>query len=575
MSSPPLKPKFQTVLEALEHGGDAFGRDPVITFIHDDGTATPWKASAIRAAAMRFAHHLQADGVQANTTLPIVLPTSPELVIAFFGALYAGAWPSLLGVPSGFGDIENFGRRIGATATHLQARHMVTTVALREAAMSSIVGEIGFIDGGACAGRDQGSDAESLISPTRSAASGADLAIIQCTSGSTGLPKGVMLSHANLLANVEQISIGLGVRPGDVVVSWLPLHHDMGLIGCLLFALYAGIDLVLFSPAKFLRRPATWLRTISDYRASFSPAPNFAYSYVASRTREVDLAGLDLSCWRAALCGAEPIDPRTLVRFQERFAPLGLRENVMLPCYGLAEASLAATFHRSGTPTDCDLIDRDALNGSGEVRPVREGSAVIATEIVSCGSPLPGTRVRIVDADGKDVGEQRAGWIEVSGPSIMMGYFDAAEKTAEVLHDGWLGTGDLGYLREGRVYVTGRGKDVIIIRGKNYAPTDFEWAAEEVPGVRKGGVVAFGVFDPAQGTETLHLVCETGEHGTAREQLTEAVHAHVAARCGIRPEVVRLCRRYAIPRTTSGKLQRAKTKEAYLDMQASREWRTL
>jgi acyl-CoA synthetase (AMP-forming)/AMP-acid ligase II len=395
---------------------------------------------------------------------------------------------------------------------------------------------------------------------------------LQCTSGSTGLPKGVALSHGNLLANVEQIGLGVEATAADVVVSWLPLNHDMGIIGCLLFAIYWGMDLVLQTPSRFLRRPSTWVRTIAEYRGTLSPAPNFAYGYLTARVRPDEIDGIDLSSWRVAFCGAEPIDAGTMRKFEECFAHYRLRPSVILPCYGLAEASLAVTFHAWGTPLETDLVDRDALGAEGRAEP--GASLSTSTEIVCCGAPLPGTEVKIVDAEGAPLEERRIGRILVRGPSVMRGYYQLPERTAEVLSAGWLDTGDLGYLCGGKLFVTGREKDVVIIRGKCYAPTEFEWAAGEVDGVREGAAVAFGIFDPQRGTELLHLVCEAETSNPAeRSRLRDEVMARVAARTGIRPDIVHFVRRYAIPKTTSGKLQRAKTKQMYLEERPSRSWR--
>jgi acyl-CoA synthetase (AMP-forming)/AMP-acid ligase II len=335
------------------------------------------------------------------------------------------------------------------------------------------------------------------------------------------------------------------------------------------------------SPSRFLRRPASWLRAISDYRGTLSPAPNFAYAYATARVRDEELAGVDLTSWRVAFCGAEPIDARTLHGFHDRFENHGLRKDVILPCYGLAEASLAVTFHESGMPFRSERLDREALSAGmamqTEPKQSSDGSPISGVEpveVVSCGRPLKGTELRIVGPGGEDLDEGRVGRIVLRGPSVMKGYFGDAERSASTLQNGWLDSGDMGYLRDGQLYVTGREKDVIILRGKCYAPTEFEWPASETPGVRKGCAVAFGAFDPKHGTEVLHVVCET-EVTTEEERarLREEVARRIALRAGVRPEVVRLVRRDAIPKTTSGKVQRSKTKAFCTESRPSSHWK--
>jgi fatty-acyl-CoA synthase len=561
--------EFRTLLEALEQGGQVAGREPAITFIDDEEKETRIPVSELRAHALRFARVLRAAGVTKGTPLPLVLSTSPEFVVSFLAALSIGAVPSPLAMPSGFGDLENFARRMGTIGAYLDAHHIITNAGLAEFALRGLKGAT-FIDGGAAlAGTGEPIDGAPAIDAR-------DLALLQCTSGSTGLPKGGSLSHANLIANIEQIGRGVGVIQGDKGVCWLPLNHDMGLIGCFLFCIYFGLDLVLLSPGRFLRKPAAWLQAIARHKGTLSPAPNFAYGYTAARARAEDLEGIDLGSWRVAFCGAEPIDPQTLLHFQDQFARYGLRPNTVLPCYGLAEASLAVTFHPVGEPLKYDRLDRQALVGKGKVVPVSfDVDSVHAAEVVSCGAPLEGTQLRIVNKKNEPLSELHVGRIHVSGPSVMSGYWHAPERTAEVLTDGWLDTGDLGFLRDGNLYVTGREKDAVIIRGRCYTPTDFEWPAEEVRGVRKGAVVAFGVFDPQRGTELLHVVCETEiMDAEGRRRLGAEVSAKVAQRSGLRPDVVHFVRRDSIPKTTSGKLQRAKTKQMYLEERPSRAWRT-
>ena len=446
----------------------------------------------------------------------------------------------------------------------------MTNQGLRDFALGELP-SVTFIDGAVATSSDPIDESGPLPALNR-----ADGAFLQCTSGSTGLPKGVMLTHENILANLAQIGVGLDVRRDDVVVTWLPLNHDMGIIGCALFALTWG-----FISSSCRRRascdgrrrgcgssPSTAARSRPRRTSRTATSPR-----ACARTRSKGA----ISSWRVALCGAEPIDVDTLHKFEECFRRFGLRNDVVMPCYGLAEASLAVTFHQHGEPMIDDVLDREPL-AMGLVKPavrdsVRDVMGIHSTNVVSCGAPLRGTEVRVVDDKRNPLPDERVGKILVKGPSVMKGYFELEEKTAETIVDGWP-IGDLGYLRDGRLYVTGREKDVVIIRGKCHAPTDFEWPAAEVPGVRKGAVVAFGVFDGQRGTELLHVVCETDVmDDEGRAKLQSDVAAAVARKSGIRPDVVHFVRRDSIPKTTSGKLQRTKTKQAYLEERPSRTWR--
>ena len=278
------------------------------------------------------------------------------------------------------------------------------------------------------------------------------------------------LTHRNLCANVNAINgaHGLATTDADSAVSWLPLHHDMGLVGMALGPLYSARPAVFLPTHVFVRRPAEWLRAISRHRATVSFAPNFAYDLCVRRVKDLDLAGVDLSCWRVAGCGAEPIHAPTLAAFAERFRAFGFRETSFLPGYGLAEHVVAATFAPRG-------------------RPIRTDGA-----LVSCGVPLPDHRLRIVDEHGRELPEREVGEITLAGPSVMQGYYENGALTREALCDGWLRTGDLGYLADGELYVCGRAKDLIIANGRKFHPQDLEWGVDELAGIRRGRAVAFG-----------------------------------------------------------------------------------
>jgi acyl-CoA synthetase (AMP-forming)/AMP-acid ligase II len=346
-----------------------------------------------------------------------------------------------------------------------------------------------------------------------------DLLLIQFSSGTTVDPKPVALTHANVLANIAAIET---IVPGDDAqagVSWLPLYHDMGLIGCLLLAVHRPGPLTLIPPEVFLARPAIWLRAISRKRATISVAPNFAYGLCVRRVRDSEMEGVDLSSWRFALNGAEPVAPAVLRRFSERFAPNGFDARALMPVYGLSEASLAVAFTPSGRGP------RTWIAGG--------------RELASVGAPLPGIDIDV-----------RGGRIFVRGPSVMQGYFGNPAATREALIDGWLDTGDLGFVDGGELFVSGRAKDLVILRGVNHAPQEFEDALDGVDGVRPGCTAAVGV--PTAEGEELVLLVETDGDADA-----EWIRGRVIERTGIRPSQVHLLAPGTLPRTSSGKLRRS------------------
>ena len=468
-------------------------------------------------------------------TVALMLRTEEAFFAAFFGTLLAGAVPVPIYPPFRADRIEEYARRQVKILRNAGARLLVTFAeAGRVAALLrprvAPLAEVTTVDRLAAPAPER--------PPLRLAAG--DPALIQYTSGSTGDPKGVLLTHANILANIRAIGEAIAIRPDDVAVSWLPLYHDMGLIGAWLGALYFGVPVVILSPLDFLARPARWLRALHAHRATLSPAPNFAFDLCGRKVADAELEGVDLSAWRLAFNGSEPVSAETLARFARRFAAYGFRPAALTPVYGLAEASVALTVSPPGRGPRLD------------------------GRVVSCGRPLPGHEVRIVDAEGRPVAERVEGRIEFRGPSVTAGYWRNPAATRATFRDGWCDSGDLGYKAEGELYVTGRVKDLIIKAGRNLHPQEIEEVAGEVPGIRKGCVAAFGVADPAIGTERLVVVAESRETApAARERLRARVVEQVLAAVGVPPDTVVVCAPRAILKTPSGKVRRAATREAW------------
>jgi acyl-CoA synthetase (AMP-forming)/AMP-acid ligase II len=387
-----------------------------------------------------------------------------------------------------------------------------------------------------------------------------DLALIQYTSGSTSRPRGVALTHANLVANTRDIVEALELTAEDRKVTWLPLFHDMGLIGGVLSPLEAGSPIRLLTPGAFVRRPVRWLKAISEFGGSLSTAPNFGYQLCVERIAEDELQGLDLRCWRRALNGAEPVRPETLSAFERKFARVGFAPTAFMPVYGLAETTLAAAFTPLGRGVRMEDVDAEAL-GAGRAEPAREGRP--SRRIVSCGRGFPGSEIRVVDpTDGTPLPERREGEITLCGGGVMQGYFEDPEATEEMLRDGWLWTGDLGYVADGELYVTGRRKAVLIRAGRKYHATDLEKAAEGVPGVRRGCSAAFSVEGAAR--EQLVLVVEPSRSAGDLAELAERVATAVAESEGLRPDRVYVAPPRSVPKTSSGKVQRGACRELLL-----------
>lgn len=387
--------------------------------------------------------------------------------------------------------------------------------------------------------------------------------MLQYTSGSTGQPKGVMLTHANLLANIRAMGEVTRACASDVYVSWLPMYHDMGLIASWLASLYYGIPIVLMSPLSFLARPQRWLWAIARHRGTVSGAPNFAYELCATRVDDADLRGLDLSSWRLAYSGAEPVSPRTLSRFSERFAPCGFRREALTPVYGLAECSVGLTCPVPGTGPVIDHVQRDAFHRQGLALPADSGDAT-ALAFVSCGRVLPGHELRVVGEDGLPLEDRRQGRLQFRGPSATAGYYRDAVRTRELFRDGWLDTGDFAYLAQGHLHVTGRAKDLIIRAGRNIHPAELEQTVGEISGIRKGCVVAFGSPDPQSGTERLVVMAEARDpDADARSALRRRVEACVLDVLGMPADEVAIVAPHTVLKTSSGKLRRAACRELY------------
>lgn len=521
--------------------------------------------------SLRVAAGLEARGLGPNETVAIMLPTSADFFYSFFGVMLAGGIAVPIYPPARPDKIEEYVKRQVKILHNAEVRFLITWDRARSVSnlmglsLPSLLGVTSVAELERV-GRDSGTRRRPRD------VQAADIAFIQYTSGSTGDPKGVVLTQSNVLANVRGIGGAVKFRPDDVVVTWLPLYHDMGLIGSWLFSVYYGAPITVLSPLDFLARPERWLWALHDSGGSLCPAPNFAYELCARKIREDALAGLDLSRWRVAINAGEAVLPETLARFAQRFAPYGFRPEAYVPCYGLAESSVALTFPAIDRPPRIDTIERRAY--------AREGHAVPATaesangngpgadqgllKFVANGTPLPGHEVQLVDDEGHVVGERVQGRILFRGLSRTPGYYRNPKASNAVIDaEGWMDSGDLGYWAEGELFVTGRAKDLIIRAGHNIVPQEIEAVTAEVKGVRRGCVAAFGSRDPRSGTERVVVVAETRETKAQERKRIRTEIIHKVAAAGVPPDRIVLAPPGAIPKTSSGKIRRHETRRLF------------
>ena len=533
------------------------------------------------AAGNRCAAELARRGVPAGGRVALMLPTSRAFFVSYVGILLAGGVPVPIYPPFRADRIEEYAARQSAILnnaevclllTFRRAEAVAKLLRPRVASLSGVVDAEKLI-----ADADKAPPPSPGALPLHVTGSRArkrsDLALLQYTSGSTGDPKGVMLTHANLLANMRAIGTAVEMGPDDVGISWLPLYHDMGLIGAWLTLLHFGTPLAVMSPLAFLTRPERWLQAFHKHRGTIAAAPNFAYELCVRKIADKDIAGIDLSSWRAALNGAEPVNPDTLERFAERFAKYGFRREAQLPVYGLAEAALAVTVPPLNRGPLVDRVERDRFTAQGRAVPAASGDEM-AISFVSSGKSLPGHEVRIVDDRGEEVAERREGFLWFRGPSATAGYFRNAKATESLLPRGpasgeeefaWVNSGDRAYQADGEFYVTGRVKDIIIKGGRNLYPHEVEELAARAEGIRKGCIVAFGLTDEAAGTEKMIVVAETRERDAQKlASIASAVTDLVSRGLGLPPDRVELIPPGSIPKTSSGKLRREETKQLYL-----------
>jgi fatty-acyl-CoA synthase len=532
-----------------------------------DPSEASFSFTAIERLSARFGGALQALGLRKGDRVALILPQNDDFVLCFLGAIRAGIVPVPIYPPMALGQLQAYIDNTRHIVSKSGARALVTTNKIKRMlgtvqASSPALEQVVAIEG--IRESTEPLKAEKITLD--------DVAFLQFTSGSTSRPKGVTLTHGNLAANIECImEHGLKIRPEDRAISWLPLYHDMGLIGFVLAPVYHSVPITYLPPLLFLKRPVSWLQAFTRHKAHIAYAPNFGYALCVKRIKAAELEGLDLSTWRVAGCGAEPIRPETLEGFSEAFARIGFRKEAFLPSYGMAESSLAVTFTALDIGMQTLSVEGQTLWAKGEAVPAADDAEGVI-RLVSCGKRFPDHDVAIFDSE--DVGsehplpERKVGELRIMGPSVMRGYWEDAERTREAFAGKYLRTGDLGFISDGHVYVCGRIKEVVIVNGRNYYPQDMEWEAGHVPGVRRGNVVAFGARDPSgveRDRERVVLAFEVQEPERLAQssKLCAEVRQAVQEGIGLTLDDVVALPAGALPKTSSGKLQRAKTRELY------------
>ncbi len=546
---------FDTICEALDYA--ARGEAGFNFFTAKGELARVLTYRELRDRARDFAQGLVRLGLAKGDRMLLIADTDPDFMVAFCGCQYASVLPVPVALPMTLG---------GRAAYVEQLRHQLSG----SGAVAAMAPEdfLSFLTEAAA-----GLDLKLVGGPKEFRAlprTGADLrpfakddhSYLQYSSGSTRFPKGIDIPQRSIMANASAITLdGLAIKQGDRCTSWLPLYHDMGLVGFMLVPLTAQMSVDYIATRDFARRSLTWLKLISDYRGTLSYSPSFGYELCTRRLREGRDLNLDLKCWRGAGIGGDMVQDSILQRFAEAFGPYGFRETAFVPSYGMAETTLAMSFAPLGRHYTVDEVDRQALAERNLAIAAPHGPK--SRTFVGCGHALLGHEFQVRDEAGNVLAERSVGRIYFRGPSVMGGYFQQPEMTAEVLSpDGWLDTGDLGYLLDGQIVITGRAKDLIIVNGRNVWPQDLEWSAEELPDLRRGDVAAFSIDEEEGETVVVLVQCRIGE-STQREKLRREVYALLQRAHGVEARVAMVPPK-ALPQTSSGKLSRTKAKANYL-----------
>jgi 1-acyl-sn-glycerol-3-phosphate acyltransferase len=548
----------RTLIEALSAHRAAHPDARHVVLWREDGEGDVISYGDLDRAARAVGGGLMARGLRQGDRVAIMLPTEAAFFFAYFGTLYAGGIPVPIYPPYRPAQLEEHIRRQAGILRNAEARFLITSAEISRVGrlLHGLVEPLSDI-----ALASELERADPLAEPVPARPDGT--ALIQYTSGSTGDPKGVVLSHANILANIRAMGTVLEASSVDTFVSWLPLYHDMGLIGAWLGSLYYGAKAVIMPPFAFLADPARWLWAIHRHHGTLSAAPNFAFELCLKAVKDDALEGLNLGSLRSVVNGAEPVSPVTIARFTERFKRYGFRREALAPVYGLAECSVGLAFPPLGRAPIVDRVERERLARTGAALPVSSEQQA-AIEFVACGQPLPGHQIRIVDSGGRELPERREGRLQFRGPSATSGYFNDEAKTRALFDGEWLESGDRAYVAGGDIFITGRTKDIIIRAGRNIYPHELEELVGTIEGVRKGCVAVFAARDERLGTERLVVLAETRvSDEKERERLQQRIAEASLPLLDMPPDEIVLVPPRTVPKTSSGKIRRAQARQLY------------
>jgi fatty-acyl-CoA synthase len=538
----------QSPHDSLVSAIEKAARDGILSItLHLGPEPTRLSGKDILDGALAKAALLRSRSVKKGDRVILLTPTSPGFIETFLGANLIGAIPVPLASPMTFGSLGRYLQNLRAIVENSGARVIMTSPRMRDAIAEDdlLRAQLDHV----LVEEDRGGPVDG---PLLASVSGSDTAFIQYTSGTTGVPKGAVISHRALVANTYSIAHSLRLTSSDTVVSWLPMFHDMGLIGILLTTICRPLEAHLLRPESFLMKPGRWLEILSQKRGTLAAAPNFAYDLCVNRPPKN--ADLNLENWRAALNGSEAVHPATVKRFSDHYLAHRFDPQAMMPVYGMAETTLAVTFPHLDDKYQLLPVDRTALEERGQA--INSSSADVY-QAVSVGYPVAGMSVRVTSTAGQTVSERTVGEIRVAGPSLMDGYYRNEEASTATLDQGWLRTGDLGFIERGRLFIVGRAKEVIIKAGRNFYPYDIEQVAADVTGVSRGGVAAFARPNSETGTDDLVVVAESREKDpTERERIVKEIRGELLAAIGVKADEIRVVGIGALPRTTSGKIRR-------------------
>ncbi|GHF25263.1 acyl-CoA synthetase [Kordiimonas sediminis] len=550
---------FDTLVDALEYAARGIRGANFYNARGDLVESLTWKE--VRERAVVIGRKLVATGFKRGDRIALIAETSANFICFFLGCQYASVLPVPLPLPTSFGGKDGYVSQLRGQMESCDASALLAPAFMQEMSEQAADGlKLKFI-GDTAAFLAQDGDAE----PNLPAAD--DLAYLQYSSGSTRFPHGVAVTHRSLMSNTHGMGYhGVRLLDDDRCISWLPFYHDMGLVGTFLTTLTCQVSVDFIPTEEFARRPLSWLRVMSANKGTISYSPTFGYDICTRRAamRASAMEGLDLSSWRVAGIGGDMIRPDVLREFYESFGQIGFSEQAFLPSYGLAECTLGVSFGKVGQGIEIDLVEESLLVGDRHVLVSNADNDDRKREVVNCGRPLPEYDIEVRDEDENVLTEGSVGKVFVRGTSVMREYYGDPETTRSVLSDdGWLDTGDMGYMKNGDLYIVGRAKDMIIVNGRNHWPQDIEWAAEQMDGIKNGDIAAISV--PGENAEEVPMIlaqCRIGE-AADRAKFVDELKKHVQGATGVNC-LIELVPPRSLPRTSSGKLSRTKARNQYL-----------